>query len=149
MKTEIIRKYGVALVLGFFLGFVLLHPLSMVFVRVIHPGEKIYMYEFLNVFKFHHLPMAVYFGLLGSIMVLLNTFYIYSISKEKKRVEQLEGLLPICAYCKKIRDDTGRERGTGEWQNIGEYFSRKTAADFTHGICPECFKKVMEEDQER
>ncbi len=148
MKKKNIVKYTGAIFLGFLLGFVILHPLSMVFVRLVHPIEKISFNEFLNAFNLHHFPMAVYFGLLGSVMGLLNFFYIRSITREKKRVRELEGLLPICAYCKRIRDDTGKERGEGEWQQIETYLSRKTAADFTHGICPDCFKKVIEEDKE-
>ena len=48
-------------------------------------------------------------------------------------VKQLEGLLPICMYCKKIRneDDT--------WQEVESYVRQRTEADFSHGICPCCF----------
>ena len=49
-------------------------------------------------------------------------------------VNQLSGLLPICASCKKIRDDRGR------WSPIEVYISEHSEADFTHGICPECAK---------
>jgi hypothetical protein len=47
-------------------------------------------------------------------------------------VKQLSGLLPICASCKKIRDDRGY------WNQLEHYISAHTGADFTHGICPEC-----------
>jgi DNA-binding NtrC family response regulator len=47
-------------------------------------------------------------------------------------VRQLEGLLPICAKCKKIRDDKGY------WQRIENYIAAHSRAVFTHGICPEC-----------
>lgn len=52
-------------------------------------------------------------------------------------VKQLEGLLPICSYCKKIRDDDNR------WQHLETYISRRTEANFSHGICPECYQKYM------
>ena len=48
-------------------------------------------------------------------------------------VRQLSGLLPICAYCKRIRDDADY------WQQIEQYLVRHSDAQFTHGICPECF----------
>jgi hypothetical protein len=48
-------------------------------------------------------------------------------------VDVLEGLLPICAHCKKIRDESG------EWQRLERYITQRSAAEFTHGICPECF----------
>jgi two-component system, response regulator PdtaR len=47
-------------------------------------------------------------------------------------VKRLSGLLPICASCKKIRDDQGN------WQQIEEYIHSHSEADFSHGICPEC-----------
>ncbi len=50
-------------------------------------------------------------------------------------VKQLSGLLPICAWCKRIRDDEG------EWQAMEEYITVHSEADFTHGICPDCARK--------
>jgi len=52
-------------------------------------------------------------------------------------VKQLEGLLPICAYCKKIKDDENH------WQHMETYISHRTEANFSHGICPECYQKHM------
>jgi PAS domain S-box-containing protein len=48
------------------------------------------------------------------------------------KVKQLKGLLPICASCKKIRDDSGY------WQQIELYLRQHSEADFSHGICPDC-----------
>lgn len=50
------------------------------------------------------------------------------------QVRQLSGMLPICASCKKIRDDKGY------WNQIEVYISEHSEADFTHGICPDCAK---------
>jgi hypothetical protein len=52
----------------------------------------------------------------------------------------LSGLLPICAWCKKIRDDGGY------WSKIEAYLSERTDAKFTHGICPDCKKKMLAEE---
>ncbi|MEE8420037.1 MAG: PAS domain S-box protein, partial [Dehalococcoidales bacterium] len=49
-----------------------------------------------------------------------------------QEVKTLSGLLPICAWCKKLRDDEGY------WKSVEEYLSEHTGAKFTHGICPEC-----------
>ena len=49
-------------------------------------------------------------------------------------VKQLEGLLSVCSYCKKIRD----EKNT--WQQMEHYIAAKTDTSFSHGICPECFE---------
>jgi len=51
-------------------------------------------------------------------------------------VKTLKGLLPICAWCKKIRDDRGY------WTKVETYIAQHSDASFTHGICPECLKKV-------
>jgi DNA-binding response OmpR family regulator len=57
-------------------------------------------------------------------------------------VAQLEGLLPICSYCKKIRD----EKDT--WQPIEGYISTRTEATFSHGVCPSCIEKYMKPEME-
>jgi DNA-binding response OmpR family regulator len=51
------------------------------------------------------------------------------------RVRVLQGLLPICSYCKRIRDDRNY------WQQLETYFSEHSEATFTHGVCPECYEK--------
>ena len=51
-----------------------------------------------------------------------------------KQVKQLHGLLPICMYCKKIRNDGDY------WQQVETYISDHTEAEFSHGICPECYE---------
>jgi len=48
------------------------------------------------------------------------------------RVEQLQGLLPICMHCKKIRDDENR------WHRVETYIAKRSAAEFTHALCEEC-----------
>ena len=54
-------------------------------------------------------------------------------------IKTLRGLLPICASCKKIRDDRGY------WQKVESYISEHTQAEFTHGICPECLRRLYPE----
>jgi hypothetical protein len=51
-------------------------------------------------------------------------------------------LLPICAKCKKIRDDQGY------WHRLEGYIQEHSDAEFTHGICPECIKKLYPEIQD-
>lgn len=53
------------------------------------------------------------------------------------RVRQLEELLPICSYCKKIRDDRNY------WQQIEAYISERTGSDFSHSVCPDCYECVI------
>jgi len=52
------------------------------------------------------------------------------------KVKHLEGIIPICSYCKKIRDDKA------SWQQMEQYISEHSEALFSHSICPECYQKV-------
>lgn len=53
------------------------------------------------------------------------------------QVRQLEEMLPICSYCKKIRDDQNY------WQQLEGYISERTGSDFSHSVCPDCYKRVV------
>jgi hypothetical protein len=55
------------------------------------------------------------------------------------KVKTLRGLVPICANCKSIRDDQGY------WQQVEQYVASHSEAEFTHGICPDCIKKLYPE----
>ena len=56
------------------------------------------------------------------------------------KIKTLSGMLPICARCKKIRDDKGY------WNQIEKYIREHTDAEFTHGICPECAMELYSVD---
>ena len=53
------------------------------------------------------------------------------------QVKQLEGIIPICMYCKKIRDDQE------SWHRLEDYISKHSEAKFSHGACPDCYKEQM------
>jgi len=61
----------------------------------------------------------------------------------KNEIKTLRGIIPICASCKKIRDDAGY------WQQIESYLSSRSNAEFSHAICPECFEKLYPEIAKR
>ncbi|MDQ3062330.1 MAG: CHASE3 domain-containing protein [Acidobacteriota bacterium] len=92
---------------------------------------------------------------------LLVVFYLLNHDTNKrKRVEQkreklikksetasgevptLQGLLVICSYCKSIRDDQNF------WQGVENYISKHTEAQFSHGICPNCYEKIVKPELE-
>lgn len=58
-------------------------------------------------------------------------------------VRQLQGLLPICSYCKNVRTDDNY------WQNLEHYLVRHTGLQLSHGICPGCYRDVVEPELER
>lgn len=54
-------------------------------------------------------------------------------------VKQLSGLLPICSYCKRIRDDRDY------WQQLETYLGNHSEAEFSHGVCPECLERATQD----
>ena len=71
------------------------------------------------------------------VMALLDLRRISArMAEALEKVKTLHGLLPICAWCKRIRDDQGY------WSQVEAYVHAHTGADFTHGICPECLDKL-------
>ena len=59
------------------------------------------------------------------------------------QVKQLQGLLPICSYCKRIRDDQNY------WQQVEAYISEHVHVQFSHGICPDCYTKFVKPEVDR
>jgi len=59
------------------------------------------------------------------------------ILKLQHEVKQLEGLLPICSYCKKIRNEDNT------WEPVEGYVTKKTEAAFSHGVCPSCYEEHL------
>ncbi len=62
-----------------------------------------------------------------------------------RKINLYQKILPMCCVCKKIRDDYGKEPGTGEWVSIEQYIHEKAALDITSGYCPECAQKTITE----
>ena len=60
-----------------------------------------------------------------------------------KRVKQLQGLLPICSYCKKIRNDRNY------WEQVDAYVASHSEAQFSHGVCPDCYEVHLKPQLER
>lgn len=80
---------------------------------------------------FVHRIMAT---LLARVVTLLER-----LQASRAEVQELSGLLPLCAWCHKIRDDQGY------WGKLDGYIESRTKAQFTHSACPECLAKLMEE----
>ncbi|MBF0257250.1 MAG: hypothetical protein HQK62_00190 [Desulfamplus sp.] len=84
----------------------------------------------------------IYTALLNApVTVLVLMIYAYLIDRTawqteelEKEIKILEGILPICASCKKIRNEAG------EYEQIEKYVTEHSQASFSHGICPECAK---------
>ena len=74
----------------------------------------------------------------GIVIIILALWFARLAEFERsleRRVKVLEGLVPICSFCKNIRNEAG------EWERLEKYISRRSAAEFSHGVCPSCNEK--------
>ena len=72
------------------------------------------------------------------IFVAVISLEIYLFKKLLRRIKILEGFLPICASCKKIRDQD-------QWEQIENYITKNSLAQFSHSLCPECQQRLYPE----
>lgn len=70
-----------------------------------------------------------------SILVSTMRQHYEELASARTEMQTLSGLLPMCAWCKKVRDDSGY------WERVEDYFTRRASVDFTHGICTDCAEK--------
>jgi GAF domain-containing protein len=68
-------------------------------------------------------------------LAVQNSLVYTKLKTALEEIKNLKEIIPICAHCKKIRDDKGY------WEEVEEYFKKHSNSEFTHGICPECVEK--------
>ena len=90
-------------------------------------------------FDEEHLIVGGITGLLTAMLLGAIILYVRRLQDALNKVKTLSGMLPICASCKKIRDDNGY------WSGVETYVSKHTEVVFSHGLCPECEKKMYKE----
>jgi hypothetical protein len=83
----------------------------------------------------------VIFELIVYTVVISGAYYFFR-RKIEAKIKILEGFIPICANCKKIRQDI-------DWKTLEEYISENSLAKFTHSICPDCLRKLYPEQAEK
>ena len=141
------------LIIGAVFGYFIFHPLVHIISLAHFFGEQGVSIDFpsdiMRAFSISMLPWSIAF-------MILNALIGYSWGKIKQtdeekskvinelqisleRVKTLSGMLPICSSCKKIRDDQGY------WNQIEAYIAKHSEAEFSHGICPECARKLYPE----
>lgn len=96
-------------------------------------------------FNAEHLIVGGVTGLVSSI--LFGMFFVYTrhLRDALNRIRTLEGILPICSNCKKIRKPNADPREISSWEPLELYFMERTRSSFTHGLCPECMRKLYPE----
>ena len=62
-----------------------------------------------------------------------------------RRINLYQKILPMCCVCKKIRDDTGRVPGQGEWVSVERFIQARAQVDVTSSYCPECARRTLKE----
>jgi hypothetical protein len=116
-------------------------------------GRRVMAYGFsilLPVFRlFFYIPWnesVTNDGVINALLRIVSlSLYAYFINRAKEtlilrnKINNLENFLPICAYCKKIRDENGK------YEVLETYIASRSAVQFTHGICPECEKTLNAE----
>src|SRR4030042_1216418 len=150
VSRELFKK----IMAGALIAYVFIHPLIMVISYFMSdslhsnasPAKVGLLSEIFRSFSIPMLPWSLAFAILGG----LTGFYynknrqadedksklIIQLQPSLSEIKKLSGLLPICSSCKKIRDDKGY------WNQIESYIREHSEAEFSHGICPECAKKL-------
>lgn len=73
------------------------------------------------------------------VTIVILVLVTLTITAYQNRIETLRGIVPICSFCKKVRDDKGY------WEQVEVYVKRHSEADFSHSVCPECMKEQYPE----
>jgi hypothetical protein len=140
-------------VTGAAFGYLIFHPLVHIIFLAHYfadqPRTQYFASGISGAFSVSMLPWSLAFTLLSALIGMLwakilqadkeKSEIIIELQKALERVKALNGLLPICASCKKIRDDRGY------WNQIEAYIEAYSEAQFSHGICPDCAEKLYPE----
>lgn len=90
-------------------------------------------------FKWGFINEALFFWNIIFVFSLVASLLLMVSEKLQAEIKTLRGIVPICSHCKKIRDDSGY------WQQVEQYVSIHSEAEFSHSICPDCMKQVRAE----
>jgi CheY-like chemotaxis protein len=109
-------------------------------VRGIRAGANDYLTK-----PFHREELRVRVGVGVQMLALQKALAerVKELEAALSQVKQLQGILPICSYCKKVRDDQNY------WQQVENYISDHADVQFSHGICPDCYERVIREFEEK
>lgn len=144
------RITGVSLIF-----YAVVHPAAMALAWFMAPGTAVMepaaglLPAMLGAFSLRMLPWGIFFAASGGIVGYYwdafrnadenKTRLIAELREALAQVRELSGLIPICCGCKKIRNDKGY------WEQVERYISSHSEARFSHGICPDCEKRLYPE----
>jgi hypothetical protein len=146
VSKKIINWSAVGALSGYFVLHPIIHIISVYHFHTGHSPPTNLNHEIFKAFSVSMLPWSLAFMILCALLGLFwgkikqkdreKSASIIELHKALDEVKTLSGFLPICASCKKIRDDKGY------WNQIEAYISEHSEAEFSHGICPDCSKKL-------
>lgn len=99
------------------------------------PGGELWKVLFNRAIAILAIWITAFLGLQGKMLMERREQEVREREKVMEEVKVLRGMLPICAWCKKVRNDKGY------WTQLESYISTHSEATFSHGICPECMEK--------
>jgi hypothetical protein len=141
--------------IGVVVGVAVIHPLSMVMYWFeFHPefamGSPMWTFVVVRLragFSPAMWPMTGIFAAIGAGLGLSAGWALHAlvrrqwlVDKQRRELRMLRELLPICSWCKKVRNDQGY------WQQVERYLADRDIAQVTHGICPSCSAKLLADD---
>ena len=110
---------------------------------------EFYSFVYISEYAFFFIIVSMAYALLAKFVDLHTAFEELNAGLEQKvhertreileaqsQIKRLEGIIPICMYCKKIRDDRA------SWHQLEQYITENSEARFSHGVCPECREKI-------
>lgn len=140
---------------GVVIGVAVIHPLSMVmywfeFHQEFAMDSTVWAFVALRLrsgFSSAMWPMTGIFAAIGAGLGLSTGWTMrtlvrrqWQIAKQRRELRALKQLLPICSWCKKVRDDEGY------WEQVEGYLAKRGVAQCTHGICPACEERMLADD---
>ncbi len=120
---------------GFVLGIILIHPFSMVVFSATGHIQMPAFEAMLMSFQLQMWPMWLWYGALGGCFGWISAIFV-------NRIRILEGMMPICAWCGRIKDKSKHDEMVVEWKRLDQFLSEKGIEE-TSGICPDCFQNVI------
>ncbi len=86
-----------------------------------------------------HAPDGTFLGFIGSCVDVTDRIAAQEelARMHEKELDELRGVIPICAYCRKVRDDRNY------WQQLDAFLAKHSKTEFSHGICPECKERLL------
>jgi hypothetical protein len=110
------------------LALALMANLGAIIDAILHPD--------IEYFDSEHVLVGMVTASVVGLMLILLIVYIERLEKAFREIKRMEGLLPICSSCKKIRTEANT------WVPVERYITEKSDATLTHGICPECYETL-------